>query len=342
LADILARAVMDSPATVVITGPDGVIQYVNRRFTALTGYTPQEAIGRKASLLKSGLMPPRSYRTLWRRLKRGEDWIGEFHNRRKSGELFWEHATISPVRDSAGRIRHYLKIAEDITDRQRLEAELAATLATLRRSKLELQTYCERLEAVTRELRESHAKMRRLAREDALTGLLNRRGFDGELRRARAQAVRRGERIGFLMLDIDRFKQINDRYGHAAGDRLLKSLARLLRANLRASDLICRQGGDEIVVAMPAADAATTGAAAARLLAAVRRQRVAIGGRRLAFTVSIGASCGKPVAGKSLRSDIRLADRALYWVKQHGQNEALYWTFRQAAAAERRARQCHV
>ena len=179
--------------------------------------------------------------------------------------------------------------------------------------------------AITRALNKSQDKLRRLSQEDALTGLLNRRGFNSELRRAKALAERQGHGLGFLIIDIDDFKQLNDQHGHAAGDRILKDCAALLRGHLRASDLICRYGGDELLVALPAADAETTRLTAKRIIAAVRQYVCSKGSVKLSITVSVGAACGIPQQGQSLDKILRRADRALYRVKRNGRDGLAFW-----------------
>lgn len=335
LTKILTCAVMNSPATVVITGADGTIEYVNRKFSALTGYAPAESIGRKASLLKSGLMPEAYYKTLWRRLKKGVEWTGEFHNRKKNGEFYWELASISPVRDAAGRIRHYLKLAEDITERKRLETDLRNAFDTLQAHEVQLRTTCRQLTATTRALKKSESTLQRLSQEDALTGLLNRRGFDSALRRVSALAERQGHGIGFLIVDVDHFKLINDRYGHAAGDRILKAFADLLRSLLRTSDLLCRYGGDELVVALPSADAEATRVTAERILAAVRQCDFLKGRAKHPITVSIGAACATAKRGQSFENVLKQADRALYQVKRNGRNGIAFAVSGEAASSVR-------
>ena len=135
----LSVAVEQSPATVVITDLVGTITYVNRRFTETTGYTREEALGQNPRILKSGNMPRRVYEKLWKMLCAGETWRGEFQNRKKNGELYWESASISPVRTGQGEVTHYVAVKEEITERKRREEELkramaAATAADLAKS----------------------------------------------------------------------------------------------------------------------------------------------------------------------------------------------------------------
>jgi two-component system NtrC family sensor kinase len=121
---ILSWAVDNNPNSIVITDPDGTIEYVNHKFCTLTGYSAAEAVGRNPRILKSGEMPPEQYAELWRIISRGGTWRGEFHNRKKSGELYWEIASIAPITDDQGRIIRYLSVKEDITQRKIYEAEL--------------------------------------------------------------------------------------------------------------------------------------------------------------------------------------------------------------------------
>lgn len=127
----LSKAIEQSPVSVVITDLHGDIEYVNPKFTQLTGYSLQEARGKNPRILKSGEMPPEEYRELWQAIQTGE-WRGEFHNRKKNGELYWESASICAIRDAAGRPSHYLAVKEDITGRKRTEGALQASEARLR------------------------------------------------------------------------------------------------------------------------------------------------------------------------------------------------------------------
>ena len=123
----LSRAVEESAASVLITDKDGVIEYVNRRFTEVTGYSRDEAVGRTPSLLKSGELTPEDYRELWSHILSGRLWHGEFCNRRKDGRLYWASALISPIRMPDGAITHFVGIQEDISDRKRSEDALRAS-----------------------------------------------------------------------------------------------------------------------------------------------------------------------------------------------------------------------
>ncbi len=124
-ARTLSRAVEQTPVSVVITDTDGTIQYVNPKFEALTGYTAAEAVGQNPRILSSGATPPEGYEDLWRTVSSGGTWSGEFQNKKKNGDLFWEYATIGPVTDPDGQIRHFLAVKEDITERKHMEQRLA-------------------------------------------------------------------------------------------------------------------------------------------------------------------------------------------------------------------------
>ncbi len=163
----LFRAVEQSPVTVVITDPEGNIEYVNPKFVQLTGYTREEAIGKKPSLLKSGVHPPEFYEALWRTIKRGKEWRGEFCNRKKNGDLYWESALISPIKDDKESITHIIGIKEDITQRKKTEEELSRykdTLEVLVKSRTaELKKKIEEQRRTEKKLREAELQYRTVA-----------------------------------------------------------------------------------------------------------------------------------------------------------------------------------
>ncbi|MEJ2660466.1 MAG: PAS domain S-box protein [Desulfobacteraceae bacterium] len=119
----LSQAIEQSPVSIVITDVEGNIEFVNATFTQITGYTYAEVLGQNPRILKSGETPADEYRQLWQTISSGGVWQGEFHNRKKNGELFREQATIAPVRDADNAITHYVAVKEDITERKKLEAQ---------------------------------------------------------------------------------------------------------------------------------------------------------------------------------------------------------------------------
>jgi len=120
----LSRAVEQSPSTVVITDKDGNIEYVNPKFSLLTGYTPEEALGQNPRILKSGLMDPAIFAELWKTISSGKEWRGEFLNKKKNGDLYWESASISPLLGPSGEITSYIAVKEDITHRKESELQI--------------------------------------------------------------------------------------------------------------------------------------------------------------------------------------------------------------------------
>ncbi len=201
----LSRAVEQSPTSVVITDLEGRIQYVNPKFTALTGYTLEEALGQNPRILKTDLTPPEDYRKLWAAITSGQEWHGEFCNKKKNGELYWESASISPVKDGNGTITHFVAVKEDITERKRadeeihrLNQELSARAAQLELLNSELTAFSY---SVSHDLR---APVRRIdgfsrALLEDYEDVLDEEG-KGYLHRLRAAAVRMGQLIDDMLL----------------------------------------------------------------------------------------------------------------------------------------------
>ncbi len=209
----ISQAVEQDPGIVMITDIKGNIEYVNKKFCQLTGYTEEEVIGKNPRFLKSGQKKPEEYQSLWNTIASGDEWYGEFYNRKKTGEFYWEHAVISPIRDTKGDIAHYVAKKEDI--------------ATL----------------------EKHAvQLGQLADHDPLTKLFNRKRFSEELKISLAEARRYGTQCSLVCIDLDDFKRINDTLGHRKGDDILVRFAKLLKARTRETDVLARLGSDEFAV----------------------------------------------------------------------------------------------
>ncbi len=209
----IAAATFESQEGIFITDAETRIVRVNQAFTAMTGYSAREAIGQRPSLLRSGRHGQEFYRHLYAGLERDGFWQGEIWNRRKSGEVFVEWATISAVRDDAGKITHYVAAFSDITEHKKAEEQV-----------------------------------HQLAFYDPLTQLPNRRLFHDRLDQALAASARSRHSGALLFLDLDGFKGLNDTHGHVMGDALLVEVAHRLVASLRESDTVARLGGDEFVV----------------------------------------------------------------------------------------------
>jgi diguanylate cyclase (GGDEF)-like protein/PAS domain S-box-containing protein len=280
-------AIEHSPIATVITDASGTIEYVNPRFTQVTGYRSDEAVGANPRLLKSGETSPESYRDLWDTITNGREWRGELRNRRKNGELYWESATIAPVMDGAGAISHYVATLEDITQR-RAQAEALEYQAT----------------------------------HDALTDLPNRTLCYDRIRQVIASSRRRDEHFAVIVMDLDGFKDINDTLGHHHGDRILREVGERLQQPLRDSDTVSRLGGDEFAVLLPDTDPHQALNVVHKLSAALRPSFIVE-----RHAVDVGASMGivyYPDHGDDADTLLQRADVAMYVAKRARIGYAIY------------------
>jgi diguanylate cyclase len=268
-------------------GFDGCFKRVNPAFERALGYRAEDLVGRPFL----DFVHPDDRELTEREAAAIPDGNGtvQFRNRylNKDGEVHWLEWMSAPLPDEA----LIYAVARDVTDRRALELELES-----------------------------------LSQHDPLTGLFNRRRFEEELRRQLAYTRRYGKGGALLMLDLDRFKQINDELGHAAGDEALRRVAELLNDNLRASDLVARDvdpmvarlGGDEFVALLPEADAAGAEAAAERLALAVGEAPIKIEGREVELRVSIGVAIFDEYGLPAEQELLAAADRAMYVAKASG------------------------
>jgi PAS domain S-box-containing protein len=154
----LSYGIEQSPVMVIITDTEGLIEYVNPKFSEITGYTSDEVLGKTPRILKSGRQSEHFYKLLWDTIKSGEIWKGEMLNRKKSGETYWESALISPMKDDAGNIRNFIAIKEDITERKKAEEALI-------QSKIDLKEKNEEYLALNEELTESNERIAKINKE---------------------------------------------------------------------------------------------------------------------------------------------------------------------------------
>ncbi len=282
----ISAAVMESAAeAIVVTDAENRIIQTNPAFTAITGYLPQEVLGKDPGILGAGRHDTEFFRDMWQSLGRNGHWAGEVWNRRPDGTLYVVWLTISAIRgegvESGGR---HVATFIDITQRKEVEEML-----------------------------------RHRAQSDPLTDLPNRTLFYDRLQMALTHARRYGESFGLFYIDLDHFKGVNDSLGHAAGDELLIETAHRLLLAVRQSDTVARLGGDEFAVILPKIGSQTeVEEVAQRVVAALACPfRLAAGEACVSASVGIAVY---PQHGDDLESLRASADAALYAVKHGGRN----------------------
>ncbi len=286
---------------IIVTDADGTVIRVNPAFEMMTGYSASELIGHSPRVLKSGRHDERFYRRMWADLRDSGAWVGEVWNRRKNGEEYPQLLSIRAVRaDENGGASTYVAVCHDISDRKAAEERL-----------------------------------HHLATHDALTGLPNRAYLNDVLDYTVRQARRRRSVIAVLFLDVDDFKDVNDSYGHEAGDQLLSWIARRLEFQLRSEDIVVRFGGDEFVILLPGIDDAEYASVVARRVLAAVREPYMIANQKFRPSVSIGIAI-YPEAGREASDLLRDADAAMYAAKRQGRNTYRFHDPRMNENAHRR------
>ena len=300
--DLLSYVVQSTGDAIVTKALDGTITSWNRGAEQLYGYAAAEAIGQQIGLIEPSHRAGEQQKIL-QTLLAGES-IDNFETEgiRKDGSVIALSLTVSPVTDANGRIVSTAIIARDTTERVRYEERL-----------------------------------RHMADHDQLTGLLNRRRFDEQLKRELARAGRYEAHTAVLSIDIDNFKSINDSAGHAAGDAVLVQVARVLTNRFRLTDVVARLGGDEFAVLLSAVGVAEARAAAEDLLAEIRNSPATYGGKPFRISASIGVTAFESddaTAGEVLVN----ADLAMYAAKTAGRDRVVVYTAPEARKARAMAR----
>ncbi|MBZ0091569.1 MAG: PAS domain S-box protein [Sulfuricellaceae bacterium] len=277
-----------STASIVVADAKGLIVCVNPAFTQATGYEPHEVIGRNPRLLSSGRQSKEFYQNMWQTLEKTGHWEGEWWNKRKDGELYAEQVSLNTVRNKDGSVHRYVKISSDVTEKKRLDDLIW-----------------------------------RQANYDSVTNLPNRRLFLDRLAQGIKKCYRAKESLALFFIDLDRFKEVNDEFGHAVGDCLLVEVSRRINACVRSSDTVARLGGDEFTVVL--ADLARTSRidAVARNIADVLAQPFRFDGIETSISGSMVIAI-YPADASDIDELIKKADEAMYAAKNSGRNRFSY------------------
>lgn len=279
-----------SGEAILITDRENRIIAINPALTQLTGYTLDDLRGHNPRILSSGHTPSEVHASLWAALQTQGWWQGELWDRRKDGSVYPKWVSISMIRNSAGGVCHYIASFTNITERKAKEEQI-----------------------------------HHLAHHDPLTGLLNRHSLLDRLSQAVSTAQRQHLELAVFFIDMDRFKWINDSLGHLVGDQLLVEIARRLRALVRDSDIVARQGGDEFVVVLTQVRTSSTVSVLAERMRTALAEPYHLEGRILHSSPSIGVAIF-PGDGTRPESLLQNADAAMYHAKDLGRNKVQFFT----------------
>lgn len=286
----LSSAVEQTADVVLITDRNGLIEYVNPAFEVVTGYSYAEVKGKSSNVIRSAKHDKKFYKNLWDTILRGEVFQDVLINRKKSGELYYEEKTITPLKDARGNITHFISTGKDISERMQTQERLY-----------------------------------HLAYHDILTQLPNRGLFVDRLNHALARQRNPNKRVSVLFMDLDRFKLINDTLGHDTGDRLLKLLSQRIIKCLREGDTVARLAGDEFVILLEDIVASEDVAPICQKILDSLAQPFVIEGKELFVTGSIGITLS-PDDGADAAMLIRNADIAMYRAKELGRNNYQFYS----------------
>ena len=292
-----------TPQAIVICDGDNVIRDVNPAYSCMMGYSREEVVGRTPAMTKSGRHDAEYYRIMWEDIVEQNHWEGEIWDRRKNGEIFPKYLTIDRILDDEGKVLNYVATFYDLSDQKATEAEL-----------------------------EQRANF------DPLTKLPNAEMFRGRLELECNLAKRFNRKLGLFILNIDRFKQINDSFGYQHGDRLLCELGDRLRERLQHMDMfvqegtepnsgsLARIGGDTFAfMVSDLGDSANAGIVAQRIITRME-QPFKVGGQDIFLTCSIGVSIF-PDNSSNLDSQMLCAERALHRARELGGGQYKYYSY---------------
>ncbi|WP_229833508.1 bifunctional diguanylate cyclase/phosphodiesterase [Alishewanella longhuensis] len=286
---LLARLFEQSSEGLVITNEQQQIVQVNQAFCQISGYKHDEVIGKDPRLLSSGRHDKNFYNAMWQAINSLGSWKGEIWNRRKDGSIYPEWLSISKIAGVEPGETYYVGLFSDIS-----------------------------------QYKEDEAQIRFLAEFDTLTALPNRVLLIDRTERAIAQSKNAQQSLVMLVIDIDRFKHINDSLGHQAGDELLVQLANRLKTHCREQDTLSRLNSDEFVMLRPDTDGTAAAILAEQLLQHIL-QPCLIQGHELVLSASVGIAL-YPHDGQNFNELYKHADIAMYQAKEHGRNTYCFFT----------------
>lgn len=279
--NLLAKALEQTDDMVLITDSRGIIEYVNDSTAAKSGYDKNELIGKKTNIFKSGKHTEEFYKNLWGTILAGKNYRNVIIDKTKDGKIYYADLKITPLLDENNKIQNFVATSTDITSRIEMEKTL-----------------------------------KKLATVDSLTEIYNRYKIDDAINIQIARYQRYKEPFSILMFDIDYFKDVNDRYGHDVGDKVLKALSQLISSNIRVTDMVGRWGGEEFIVILE-----DTKKEEAYMIAQKLRKLVEayIIEDKYHITISIGVA--EYEEGDSREDLVKKADEALYRAKENGRNQ---------------------
>lgn len=281
LAELMFAGSYDA---IMLVDANKKILRVNPAFCRITGYSEQQMIGCSPAVLSSGLHDQHFYRQMWQQINEHDCWRGEIINKRRDGSLYSEMLSVSVVRDSQGQISQYVGIFTDISAQKAHAAELD-----------------------------------KVANFDALTGLPNRRLLQTRFNQLLVNATQRNQRCAVCLLDLDNFKEINQQFGNAFGDKVLLSLSHNLQAVLRHDDTLARLGGDEFVILLADIPPLPEGNTVVKRLRSAVNKVLQIDQHQIQLTGSIGVSV-YPDDNNDPDTLLRHADKAMFGAKERGRN----------------------
>ncbi|MGE5491491.1 MAG: putative bifunctional diguanylate cyclase/phosphodiesterase [Actinomycetota bacterium] len=297
---LMSKVFSNSGEAILITDSNNRILAVNKEFTKLTGYSPEEVYGRNPSMLSAGKASREVYEEMWSSLAANDYWQGELWDRRKSGDPYPKRLSISVVRDERGNVTNYIGLFQDITKTKAAED-----------------------------------KIRHLAHHDALTGLPNRFSLYQRMEQSIAFARRFDKRVAVLLIDLDRFKSINDTLGHNVGDQLLIQVASRLSQSVRQTDIVARLGGDEFVIVLTGIELGRHATEIADKIVQQISLPYSIAGHVLRTSPSVGI-CLCPDDALEINDLIKNADIAMYQAKALGRGNYQCYTEGMRAEVARR------